>query len=546
MADGHGLGLRMGIAALLLAAGAAAHAQDAASLVRQVREREAWIDHVESLLLKAEGRLERTPQGIEQHRKALQKQFPGADLSDWPDLQMSQSDVVELAFDHKRVRLRATMTGESDDFRIWDGKRFILHNHYEKAPDRDGYLIHRDPEPWLYRLVWTRFFSFRAGPHLFWWHGPTDREQIVRLGGKPEDFVYGGQAKFHGSLCHVVSHRDSWTTLYIAVEDGRLCGIRSGALRTRKRELWFLDQLRNKGYQFRDLKELESQPQAVTKQDRDAIARQEARELPMVVDPAQEFWLSDENEVAPGCLLPLTQGMINYEVGEDGKPFVSGRYSLKITEAKIHERLPDALFAAEFKEGEWISDQTHEPPLRYRHQAIMTPEEWDTILAEGNKRAQRDRDREQKHAGLIGRAATQFPAGATWLNSKPLDRSDLAGKVILLDFWAESCGPCRNDLPVLSALHKRLPGDVVIIGVHPPGSDPDAIRKVVRDFDMNYPICIDIPAPRGATALGRLYDFYQVDRIPNTLVIDRQGKIAATGTLQEMLTKASEVAGKPL
>jgi len=52
--------------------------------------------------------------------------------------------------------------------------------------------------------------------------------------GKPEGFAYEGRADFHGTSCHVVSHWESWTSLYIAVEDGRVRGMRSGALITPK------------------------------------------------------------------------------------------------------------------------------------------------------------------------------------------------------------------------------------------------------------------------------------------------------------------------
>jgi len=85
-----------------------------------------------------------------------------------------------------------------------------------------------------------------------------------------------------------------------------------------------------------------------------------------------------------------------------------------------------------------------------------------------------------------------------------------------------------------------------VIGVHAPGSDPAAIRKVLKEFELEYPICIDVPAPEGGMTWGALYDAYGVNRIPHAVVIDGQGKITAAGALGDVMTKATALAGRPL
>ena len=154
---------------------------------------------------------------------------PRADVAGFRDLTPEKEGRVDLAFDRSRVRFQVTVVGDDDDLRIWDGARFILANHYDYAPDRDGYLINRDPKRWLYWLLWSHFAAFRAGPHAFWWMNDEQVADAAKLAGKAEDFVYGGQVDFHGIRCHVVNHQPSWTALFIGLTDGRLRGLRSGA-----------------------------------------------------------------------------------------------------------------------------------------------------------------------------------------------------------------------------------------------------------------------------------------------------------------------------
>ncbi len=508
--------LGLGLVVILLVGVRASGDEGAADLVRGVREREAWIERVKSLQIEAEVVWETSPEGVAHRRKALLRQFPGADVDKSPDLRPGKTQRVELAFDRTRVRLGEKYLGDYEDIRSWDGTRFVLHNRYERSPDRDGFLINRDPARWLNWLLWIDFPAFRGGPHRFWWTKADEHTQAVKLMGRPEDFVDGGRAVFHGVDCRVANHWDSWTTLYIA-DDGRLVGGRSGALTTSKLKT-------SLGLLF------------------DAGARrQQAAKMTSLIDPAWEYWLADEAEVAPGCRLPMTQAMTNYQVDEAGRPFADFTRVLKVTRARVDEPLPDSLFAIKFDEGEWVSDETLDPPVRYRHKAHMPPEEWAKIVAEGRKKADRDKVRAAKQAALIGSTAPEFPAGSTWLQGKPTTMADLRGKVVLLDFWADWCAPCRNDLPGTAGLHKNRAKDgLVVLGIHPPGSKPESIRQVIEEFEIAYPVLIDAQAPEASNTWGALYSLYGVDRLPHAVVVDRRGKIAATGSLQEVFEKLSD------
>jgi thiol-disulfide isomerase/thioredoxin len=516
---------------------------EAAALVRQVRDQEAWIDRVDSIRIRAVQEWERTPRGIEHGRRRLERQNPGARWQEDPNLRARCTWGIEQAYDRRRIRLRVKDEGYSDDLRVWDGKRFFLQNRYADwpglRPDQDGTLISRDGASWLSSLVWMNFSSFRAAPHAFWWYRPEERAEIEGWTPRPEDFAYEGTVEFHGFPCHVVSHWDSWTSLFIGDGDGRLHGIRSGALDTAKTKRSIIGLLREAGRNVVDEADLGRQPASITGDERAKMARRGAARMTRLIDPVFEFRLSLNKEVAPGCRLPLVQSVRFFEVGDDGQAFEQQRNELKIVEIKVNEPLPDDLFAVEIPEGERIVDQTFQPTMTYRHKKKRSPEDWPALIAEAKTRAKRDPARDKRQAALVGRAAVDFPAGATWLDGRAVGLESLKGKVVVLGFWAEWSGPCRGELPALSNLHKKRPDDLVVIGVHPPGSSPEEVRKAARDLAIEYPVCIDAPGRQSFSSWGALHEAYGVDHVPHVVVIDRRGKVAASGAVGDMVANVA-------
>jgi cytochrome c biogenesis protein CcdA/thiol-disulfide isomerase/thioredoxin len=88
-------------------------------------------------------------------------------------------------------------------------------------------------------------------------------------------------------------------------------------------------------------------------------------------------------------------------------------------------------------------------------------------------------------------------AGATlWINSPPLTREALRGKVVLVDFWTYSCINCLRSIPYVKAWDERYRKDgLVIIGVHAPEfafeREQDNVRKAVADLGIRYPVALD-------------------------------------------------------
>jgi len=95
--------------------------------------------------------------------------------------------------------------------------------------------------------------------------------------------------------------------------------------------------------------------------------------------------------------------------------------------------------------------------------------------------------------------------------------SQLKGKVVLLDFWATWCGPCKESIPHLIQLYKNYrESGFEVVGMNIDKGDGEAVRRFVRSMDIPYPVVI---APEDVVRS------YQVTGIPATFLIDKQGKI---------------------
>lgn len=87
--------------------------------------------------------------------------------------------------------------------------------------------------------------------------------------------------------------------------------------------------------------------------------------------------------------------------------------------------------------------------------------------------------------------------GATgWLNSPPLDREQLRGKVVLIDFWTYSCINCLRAMPYVHEWERRYRDHgLVVIGVHTPEfafeRDPRNVMKAVQQLKVEYPVALD-------------------------------------------------------
>jgi len=118
----------------------------------------------------------------------------------------------------------------------------------------------------------------------------------------------------------------------------------------------------------------------------------------------------------------------------------------------------------------------------------------------------------------VGRDA---PLGYTLkdMNGADVRLASYKGKVILLNFWATWCEPCKEEIPDLIALQKQYNDDIVVLGFSI-DDKPEELKKYAKAFAINYPVLVGAGHENIQEAYGPMWG------VPVTVIIDREGKIA--------------------
>lgn len=93
------------------------------------------------------------------------------------------------------------------------------------------------------------------------------------------------------------------------------------------------------------------------------------------------------------------------------------------------------------------------------------------------------------------------------------------GKIILLNFWATWCHPCKEEIPDLIALQNQYKDDIVVLGFSI-DDKPEDLREYAATYQMNYPVLVGAGHENIQEAYGPMWG------VPVTVIIGRDGKIA--------------------
>jgi thiol-disulfide isomerase/thioredoxin len=130
----------------------------------------------------------------------------------------------------------------------------------------------------------------------------------------------------------------------------------------------------------------------------------------------------------------------------------------------------------------------------------------------------------------------------TDVDGRRISAADLKGKVVIVNFWATWCPPCRAEIPDLVALQQKYRDQLLIIGISDDDDPPAVVKKWAVEHKVNYPIVMSTPELRKV--------FTGVSALPTSFIVSRDSRVMVrhVGMLTAATTEAEtrHLAGLPV
>ncbi len=120
------------------------------------------------------------------------------------------------------------------------------------------------------------------------------------------------------------------------------------------------------------------------------------------------------------------------------------------------------------------------------------------------------------YASTAGSKAANFSLKS--VDGKAVKLSDYKGKIVILDFWATWCPPCRKGIPDLISIQNQFKKDVIVIGISVDTQTKADVPGFVKNYGINYPVVYFDDKV--------VQDYGGISAIPTSFVVDKNGNIA--------------------
>jgi cytochrome c biogenesis protein CcmG/thiol:disulfide interchange protein DsbE len=125
-----------------------------------------------------------------------------------------------------------------------------------------------------------------------------------------------------------------------------------------------------------------------------------------------------------------------------------------------------------------------------------------------------------KPVKFLENPVTVEPFSATDLDGRTVSPADWRGRIVVVNFWATWCAPCRVEMPALAALQNRYADRVKIVGVLYDNAPPESVKALAASLKVNYPIV--------RTSFDIERSFSEPPVLPMTYLVDPAGRIVSS------------------